>query len=240
VIAWDRPELGTLLIDATLPPGLLRVELTGFDAVVAYSRNAALQRGLSGIGLRVVAHDPSPPPGWGHAGDWFAQPIRSFGAAVPSQTPPASVPTAHETAVARTLRDRLPEAFLAIHPGSGSALKNWPANRFWALAEARARGESWLLMLGPAEASLRAPRGAVVARELPARIAGALVSEAGVYLGNDSGASHLAAAWGAPSVALFGPTDPAVWAPIGADVRLVRSKTGAMDGIAVDDVLSAM
>jgi ADP-heptose:LPS heptosyltransferase len=67
-------------------------------------------------------------------------------------------------------------------------------------------------------------------------VLGTLLSRAGVYVGNDSGVSHLAAAWGAPTLALFGPTDPAVWAPLGPHVRTLRSTTGAMDGLSVDAV----
>jgi ADP-heptose:LPS heptosyltransferase len=45
---------------------------------------------------------------------------------------------------------------------------------------------------------------------------------AGLYIGNDSGVTHLAAAVGTPVVALFGPTDPAAWAPRGPNVRVAR------------------
>jgi ADP-heptose:LPS heptosyltransferase len=45
-----------------------------------------------------------------------------------------------------------------------------------------------------------------------------------LYIGNDSGITHLAAAAGAPALALFGPTDPAIWAPRGPNVRVVRWK----------------
>jgi heptosyltransferase-2 len=79
----------------------------------------------------------------------------------------------------------------------------------------------------------------VVARRLPARVLGAVLSRAGVLVGNDSGVSHLAAAWDAPTVALFGPTDPAVWAPLGEHVRVVRSGNGSMEGIGIDEVVAA-
>jgi ADP-heptose:LPS heptosyltransferase len=58
-----------------------------------------------------------------------------------------------------------------------------------------------------------------------------------VYIGNDSGITHLAAAAGAPVVAIFGPTDPAVWAPRGDRVRLVAGK---LDEISVGQVLDAV
>jgi len=45
---------------------------------------------------------------------------------------------------------------------------------------------------------------------------------ASVYIGNDSGITHLAAAAGAPVAALFGPTDPAIWAPRGPRFASLR------------------
>lgn len=53
--------------------------------------------------------------------------------------------------------------------------------------------------------------------ELARSLAGARL-----YIGNDSGVSHLAAAVGCPTVVLFGPTDPRVWAPRGGHVTVVR------------------
>src|SRR5262249_20309027 len=82
--------------------------------------------------------------------------------------------------------------------------------------------------------------GCVTAPSLPPRALGALLARAGVYVGNDSGASHLAAAWGARTVALFGPTDPAIWSPVGASVTIVRSPTGRMQDIPLTSVLDAI
>jgi ADP-heptose:LPS heptosyltransferase len=45
------------------------------------------------------------------------------------------------------------------------------------------------------------------------------------YLGNDSGITHLAAALGIKTVAIFGPTDPAIYAPIGPAVTILRNNT---------------
>ena len=68
--------------------------------------------------------------------------------------------------------------------------------------------------------------------ELACRLAGARV-----FIGNDSGIAHLAAAVGTPVVALFGPTDPRVWAPRGRDVRVLQATE--MAAIPVADVLAA-
>ena len=48
------------------------------------------------------------------------------------------------------------------------------------------------------------------------------LASARLYIGNDSGITHLAAAVGTPVLALFGPTDPAIWAPRGPHVRVLR------------------
>ena len=135
----------------------------------------------------------------------------------------------------------LPPRFAAIHPGSGSRRKNWPAERFADVA--RSFGGPWLLVAGPADheavSVLAEVEGAVIARELAPRALASLLSRAGVYLGNDSGVTHLAAAAGAPTVALFGVTDPRTWAPIGPRVRVVDCGS-AMDGASVDTVTAAV
>jgi heptosyltransferase-2 len=131
-----------------------------------------------------------------------------------------------------------------LHPGSGSLRKNWPADRFAALVALVSRDRPWLLVEGPADAApaaelARVPR-ACRAQGLPPRILGALLSQAGAYVGNDSGVTHLAAAWGAPTLGLFGPTSPDVWAPLGPRVSTLLAPTSLMTDIAVDEVVAAL
>jgi len=51
-----------------------------------------------------------------------------------------------------------------------------------------------------------------------------MLAEAALYIGNDSGLTHLAAATGCPTIALFGASDPAVWRPLGDHVRVIVSE----------------
>jgi ADP-heptose:LPS heptosyltransferase len=62
------------------------------------------------------------------------------------------------------------------------------------------------------------------------------------FIGNDSGITHLAAAVGARVVALYGPTDPALWGPRGTDVRVLSAANRRLESIdiaAVEDATRA-
>ncbi|HEY1267129.1 MAG TPA: glycosyltransferase family 9 protein, partial [Candidatus Binatia bacterium] len=79
------------------------------------------------------------------------------------------------------------------------------------------------VVLGPAEDDEYTywAAHAAVARGLGLGQLAALLSMADVYIGNDSGVTHLAAAGGVKTIALFGPTDPVEWAPRGSNVEII-------------------
>ena len=231
-ISWDGPA-ARMLLSEEADTDLLRRTMGTYDAALCYSRRPELAAGLARIATRLLTQDPT--PGEGHAADWLARPLARLG--LPRVEPEVFRPSPEETAFAEEWCARLPAGFLAVHPGSGSPRKNWPLERFVELVRQRSPGRPWLLSLGPAEEDLHAP-GAVVTRDLPPRRLGAILARAGLYAGNDSGVTHLAAAWGAPTLALFGPTEPETWAPRGPHVRVVRSSDGTMEGLPVETVLS--
>jgi heptosyltransferase-2 len=239
--AWERSDLAALLADDA-PRGALRERLRRVGLAVVYSQSADLAHHLGLVVPRVVRHDPAPPGGL-HASQWLTRPLDGLGLGVASGDLEPILPTEDEDNEARKLLALLPEDFLAIHPGSGSPRKNWPTERFAALLDALTLQRPWLLVEGPADTAAAAPLscrpGVVVARSLPARVLGAVLARAGLFIGHDSGVSHLAASWGAPTLAMFGPTDPAVWAPVGPRVRVVRAREGRMDALTVDAVISA-
>ena len=120
----------------------------------------------------------------------------------------------------------------AIHPGSGGRSKNWPLENFLNLADqlkAQQKRQPFFI-LGPVEeevspqlAETIEARGFPLVRHLPLNeLAGVLDLSAG-YVGNDSGVTHLAAALNLPTVALFGPTDPELWGPVGKRVVILPS-----------------
>lgn len=86
-------------------------------------------------------------------------------------------------------------------------------------------GGKVLVILGPAEeaskAEAMAGEYAVVVRHLELGQVVPLLARCDLYLGNDSGVTHLAAAIGVRTVALFGPTDPVQWRPRGKSVTVI-------------------
>ena len=115
---------------------------------------------------------------------------------------------------------------LAIAPGSGAREKNWPVNAFASVAgwwRDRMDGKV-LVILGPVEEE----RGgyddlgydALTIRGITLGRLSAILARCSLYIGNDSGVSHLAAAVGAPTATVFGPSDIVQWAPRGKHILI--------------------
>ncbi|MDE2824925.1 MAG: glycosyltransferase family 9 protein [Gemmatimonadota bacterium] len=118
---------------------------------------------------------------------------------------------------------------VALHPGSGGVVKCWPAENYGALIDLLAEsGLRPMITFGPADDLVRRRLLPLIeTRDVLVFEGRSLVEVAALYarcramIGNDSGMTHLAAAAGTPVIALFGPTDPAVWGPRGKDVRIL-------------------
>jgi ADP-heptose:LPS heptosyltransferase len=206
--------------------------------VVAFTRSAGVLEALGPRTRRLLSRDPSPPPGGPHASLWLAQALAPLGIDTRSEPFPLRFTDA-ERREAETHARSLPVGFLALHPGSGSRTKNWPFDRFAEAARRLVGGRPWLLVLGPAEEDIAPPPDAVSARGLALRTLGAVLARAGLFLGNDSGVSHLAAAAGTRTLVLFGPTDPAQWSPVGRCVLALRPATRDLADLEVDEVVAA-
>lgn len=236
-LPWDGPEVAALLAGERTGGPVARA-IASAGLVVAWTRGEAARDALERLHPRVLSRDPTPPPEGPHASLWLAQALLPLGLDVRPAPPPLAF-TENELRGARAATAALPPGFLALHPGSGSPSKNWPFPRFVDAARRLTRGAPWLLVLGPAEEDVAPPPDALVARGWPLRRLAAALSAAGLFLGNDSGASHLAAAAGAPTLALFGPTDPLVWAPVGGAVSTLRPASGRLEDMATDAVVAA-
>ena len=195
-----------------------------FDRTVVWMNDSDghIQRAFTDAGVRHVrVFAGLPPADWErHASTYYAECL-GYGDLPPLLLPFETDDFAHD---------------VLIHPGSGGARKNWPSDRFACVAAAlqqRGRHVEWIR--GPAEESLVLPKGVATVETASVVTLARHLSAARLYIGNDSGITHLAAACGRRTVAVFGPTDPRRWAPRGEHVMVVAHR----DWPEADAVLAA-
>lgn len=137
---------------------------------------------------------------------------------------------------------------IALAPTANWLPKIWPAERFVAAFQALSAGDAVPAVIagpGATERAMAAPLLAALpdaidlvgCLTLP-EIAAAL-QRVSLFVGNDSGLMHLAAAAGAPTIGLFGPTNALEYGPTGARARAVIARNGGMDTITVEQILDA-
>ena len=140
---------------------------------------------------------------------------------------------------------------IGLGPTANWAPKVWPAERFAALFRSAATGPLAdavpAIFAGPGEAerTMAAPLLAALpgAIDLVGRLSlpevAACLASCALFVGNDSGLMHLAAAAGAPTLGLFGPTPAQEYAPVGPQAEAVVSTSERMEDLSVEAVLGA-
>jgi len=134
---------------------------------------------------------------------------------------------------------------VAVHPGAGKIPNRWPVENFVAVAEKLVEEKNVQIFLtwGPAEEELGArfkflakfPLISTIEKNI--RRFAALLANTDLLLCNDTGVMHVGAAVGTPLVAIFGPTDPEQWKPVGEKIIAVRGKDGACSSVSPESVL---
>lgn len=233
--------------DAAAIPEKVRRQLSGYDlAILMTARGAesALCRNLAELaGGRIICLASQPRIDCvDHITDQWLGDLRAEGIAGEVGYPEIRV-SREERERAREIHCLPPDqTLIIIHPGSGGRAKCWPADQYRDLAiaiKAPDRTISFLIgpveeeTMSPAEISTIAAAGQVL-RGLPLHVIRDLLASADLFLGNDSGVAHLAAAVGTPTVAVFGPTDPRIWRPLGDHAT---SSGGCGKWPSVDEVL---
>ncbi|MSU24638.1 MAG: hypothetical protein EXS32_12555 [Opitutus sp.] len=238
------------LFSAAPLPGDFATWLASFDLVLNFwpdpggelRRRFPLHPGQTFLAAQAT---PERTPAAAH----FCEPLRTVGLATADFFVALRV-SGGDSSPTPTHRAAADSPLMAIHPGSGSPRKNWPLERWLELLD-------WLpspglVVLGEAEierwsalSSTRLVRGLTEQRvgrhtlqlavDLPLPELGAHLSRCRLFLGHDSGISHLAAACSVPSILLFGPTDPAMWAPPAPQVRVIK-RGEELTSISVADV----
>lgn len=214
---------GLDLLELTGPSERLVETLRGLDSIVSWygAGRPEFRQAVAALRLPCRFFTALPPGESGsHAADFYLAQVR--GAINIAPCPSDGIP--------HIACDAVRVNFAAVHPFAGSMKKRWPLERFQELGQRLARHIPVEWCAGP-EDELPGARRFDDTYELACWLA-----TARIYIGNDSGPSHLAAAVGTPVVALFGPSDPAVWAPRGPHVAIAAAHR--LDNITVEQVAS--
>ena len=179
-----------------------------------------------------------------HAARQLARPLQSLALYIEDAAATVHLSNEDHAFAARFLAECDDRPLIALHPGSGSPRKNWPIENWTELGRVLlGRAPQFLLIGGEADEERVAALCAawqdapvLVARHLPLPQLAAVLARCHLFIGHDSGISHLAAAVGAPCLLLFGPTDPAVWAPANPQVRVFPAPDGDLAALSVEAV----
>jgi ADP-heptose:LPS heptosyltransferase len=163
-----------------------------------------------------------------HTAEHMASAFIALG--VPLQdVPRAQLFTAEQPVTAR---------YAVLHPFASAPDKQWRAERFCEVARYL---DLWnikpVFLAGPKDDAAPFKAHQVVQGSL--HVAKALLSKATVFVGNDSGPAHVAAAFGVPSVVLFGPSNHAIWGPWQTESEIVVAPDGLKE-VSVSRVIAAL
>ncbi len=182
-----------------------------YDLSVVWMKDAAFAGNLLASGTSNLVW-AEPFPSFGHAGDHLLRTLKLARPPLPDLWRPDT--------------DEI-----IMHPGSGSPKKCWPY--FNQLGKMLAKP---VVLAGPNEGDYKTEHP--VLRDLSLPEVFNRLRSCRAYIGNDSGLTHLAAYIGCPTVALFGPTDPRVWGPIGRRARIIWKRP--IESISVEEVALAL
>jgi ADP-heptose:LPS heptosyltransferase len=227
----------------------LQEYLRSFNLVVSYlyDPDGHFKASLQRVGVKTLLECPHRiQPGAGHAAIQLARPLESLAMYLDDHLLRAPFFDTPATSAAERCRR------IVIHPGSGSLAKNWPLDRWRQLAAeiTAARPDHRLTVItGDAEFE-RGVTGQIRQDwseltfdhwdRLPLVDLAGRLSDASIFVGHDSGISHLAAACGVPCLLLFGPTDPGVWSPPQAQTQVLAAPGGDLTELEAQDVLTAL
>jgi heptosyltransferase-3 len=243
--------LGRFFASNSELPAELADYFASFDLIVSYlfDPDRIFEKNLRRCGVENLICGPAKIlESAGHAAQQLALPIEELGIEVVDLSE-RIFPLTTDRQFAREFLGNRSKPIVAIHPGSGSPQKNWPLENWIALSSQGADFsdvEHMVVISGDAdEAQTKRlerewnDRSVCFAKNLPLPRLAAVLEHA-IFIGHDSGISHLAAAAGANCILLFGPTDPNTWAPRNNNVRVLRAPNGRLTDLGVDAVEAAV
>jgi heptosyltransferase III len=234
----DRLDLAPIFMQGPLPPtlcewlGTIDIAINLFD-----DPGSVISRNLTAAGVKSVINRARTGVPEEHAVYQLASALGSLGLALSDPVPSLEI----ERPLTRP-------SLLAIHVGSGAPKKNWPIKHWIDLIGRLESMFSEILLVGgeadfiPVKEFLEHSKFRNLKTLINADLNDLVeaLNSCTLFIGHDTGVSHLAAAVGAPTVVLFGPTNAKVWAPLGEHVGVITARDGRMGSIEVEEVLASL
>ncbi|MBM2832985.1 MAG: hypothetical protein HW406_146 [Candidatus Brocadiaceae bacterium] len=266
---FDQADIAHLFTKNSNVPASLINKLSNMDLIISFvsDREQIMVSNLRAAGVKHVIHyEPFPSEGEDiHIIDHFLRCLDLLGVHHSNKIPKIFLRDEDVLLGEKFLNDRVvdPKKMLvAMHPGSGSRQKCWAVDRYvelilWLKKEMDAQ---ILLISGQADTGIveelrvKVRDNFILVDQLPLPILAAIIKRSNLFVGNDSGITHVAAAVGTPAITIFGPTDPRIWGPRGERVKILYKKSPCspcsfdtrrncfsqicLEGVTVEDVIS--
>ncbi len=232
ITSMDFPGFSMLFVENALLPQHLISYFQCFDVILLYSfdpKNTFTKNLCKICANQVYRFDPFPSEDEKiHITAYLLKTLEALGIYEKRFFPEIALPKT------KSQFSHSKELHVAIHPGSGSPEKNWDVANFAELCAhviSSYRAKIVLIAGPPEKESVQIIRNTipesslVVLQNMPLLEVAKELRKCQVYVGNDSGISHLAAAVGVPTIAIFGPSNPHVWKPSGKYVVVLQGDT---------------
>jgi len=223
-----------------------------FDLIISYlyDPDGIFESNLRRCGVKNLLFGPAKIAKTSDHAAWqLARPIEELGIRVVDLTEKIFL-SEEDRQFGREFLQTPSQPIIAIHPGSGSKEKNWPLQNWIELFSREhwhvEKRPSLIVISGEADKAQTAQlehtwkdQNIRFVKNLPLPHLAAVL-EHSIFIGHDSGISHLAAAAGANCILLFGPTDPNVWAPRNENVQVVAAESGRVNDLGTGLVQAAL
>ena len=236
ICSVEQSGMASFFVQNGILPEKLAQYFASFDLVVSLvsDPDGLFSANLQRAGVeKVISIAPLPSrSGRGHYSHYLLSQLRHGGVKARLTEPRLFLTEADREYASQFWREHGLGRVLAIHAGSGSPRKAWRPEGFaevakWAIEKL---GMQVLLVSGPADQQITRqvvqemkPRKPLVVENFSLTRLAAILHKCQGFVGNDSGITHIASAVGTPTVAVFGPSAPRIWAPQGKHTAVVKS-----------------
>jgi len=251
---YDSSRWSELFSNAGIKSMELRGLLGQMERAIGWlpDPDGVVKQNLLAAGIKTVMISPGRPPEGKHHLHRAVYMAETLGLPPIDITAPF-IPPRRIVPLNAGTRPEYGSAPIAVHPGSASANKCWPVSHFLSLIDRLcSQGQPVLLLAGPADHERLATLLDALAPRYGNKMLHTLVDvpllkvaqqllQCQCYIGNDSGITHLAAMLGVPTIAIFGPSDPGNWRPLGSTVKVVRPMSPhCIEQLTVDAVMKTL